>query len=730
MSFEEQMLQALQSFIAEARELLGTMEQGLLQLEAGADEEELHALFRAAHTIKGSAGLFGLDTVVRFTHHLETLLDRMRDGSVQPASDVISVLLDARDHLAQLVELAARGETADAQVERSGEQLASRLQRAAAPGSGDALLAQAAPAVAVVAEAVEPDRVTVLPPESAQTGTWHISLRFGRDSLRNGMDPMAFIRYLRSLGDIVDLTTVSDALPALGEMDAEACYLGHEINFRSEATKQQIEDVFEFVRDDARIRILPAHSRVADYVELIHELPEDDLRLGEILVQVGTLTPHELAAALNEQQQAEAVGSREPLGEILAREDKTPEPIVRAALDKQRQVKDKRARENQMLRVAADKLDVLINLVGELVIASAGNALQAQSGAQVEAAAQVTRLVEEIRERALKLRMVEIGETFARFQRVVRDTARELGKDIALQIQGADTELDKSMVESIADPLMHLVRNAMDHGLEPAQARLAAGKPAQGTLRLSAGHDAGSIVIEVADDGGGLSRERIVAKAIERGLIDSEHAADMSDADVWQLIFEPGFSTADKITDLSGRGVGMDVVRRNIDAIRGSIDIDSKPGQGTAIRLRLPLTLAIIDGFMVESAGRTYVLPLDAVVECLQLPAEQGTRGSYINLRGEVLPLLDLRAALGGEGEPPSRRNVVVVHAAGQRAGLVVDRLLGEYQTVIKPLGALFAHLRGIGGSTILGNGLVALIIDVPALLAHFGRESEPQLAA
>ncbi len=730
MSFEEQMLQALQSFIAEARELLGTMEQGLLQLEAGADEEELHALFRAAHTIKGSAGLFGLDTVVRFTHHLETLLDRMRDGSVQPASDVISVLLDARDHLAQLVELAARGETADAQVERSGEQLASRLQRAAAPGSGDALLAQAAPAVAVVAEAVEPDRVTVLPPESAQTGTWHISLRFGRDSLRNGMDPMAFIRYLRSLGDIVDLTTVSDALPALGEMDAEACYLGHEINFRSEATKQQIEDVFEFVRDDARIRILPAHSRVADYVELIHELPEDDLRLGEILVQVGTLTPHELAAALNEQQQAEAVGSREPLGEILAREDKTPEPIVRAALDKQRQVKDKRARENQMLRVAADKLDVLINLVGELVIASAGNALQAQSGAQVEAAAQVTRLVEEIRERALKLRMVEIGETFARFQRVVRDTARELGKDIALQIQGADTELDKSMVESIADPLMHLVRNAMDHGLEPAQARLAAGKPAQGTLRLSAGHDAGSIVIEVADDGGGLSRERIVAKAIERGLIDSEHAADMSDADVWQLIFEPGFSTADKITDLSGRGVGMDVVRRNIDAIRGSIDIDSKPGQGTAIRLRLPLTLAIIDGFMVESAGRTYVLPLDAVVECLQLPVEQGTRGSYINLRGEVLPLLDLRAALGGEGEPPSRRNVVVVHAAGQRAGLVVDRLLGEYQTVIKPLGALFAHLRGIGGSTILGNGLVALIIDVPALLAHFGRESEPQLAA
>jgi two-component system chemotaxis sensor kinase CheA len=733
-SFEEQMLLALQSFIAEARELLTSMEQGLLQLEEQADEEELHALFRAAHTIKGSAGLFGLDGVVRFTHHLETLLDHMRDGSVKADSDVIGVLLDARDHLAQLVELAARGEDAEPTTVQAGAQLIERLQRAEHGGAVPAAAvaaAPAAPSVDVVAASATDPAVTVLPAESAQTATWHLSLRFGSDSLRNGMDPLSFIRYLRSLGDIVGLTTLSDALPALPAMDPEASYLGYEINFRSEATKQQIEDVFEFVRDDAHITILPAHSRIADYIELIRALPEDDLRLGELLVQVGTLTRHELDRALREQQrETDADGAHEPLGEILARDDKTPQPIVQAALDKQRQVKEKRARESQLLRVAADKLDVLINLVGELVIASAGNALQAREPAQVEAAAQVTRLVEEIRERALKLRMVEIGETFARFQRVVRDTARELGKDIALQIQGAETELDKSMVESIADPLMHLVRNAMDHGLETAEARLAAGKPAQGRLRLAAGHDAGSIVIEVADDGGGLKRDRILGKAIERGLLAAEQAATMSDSEVWQLIFEPGFSTADKITDLSGRGVGMDVVRRNIEAIRGSIDIESQAGAGTTIRLRLPLTLAIIDGFMVESAGRTYVLPLDAVVECLQLPPETGHRGHYINLRGEVLPLLDLRTALGGRGEPPARRNVVVVHAAGQRAGLVVDRLLGEYQTVIKPLGELFAHLRGIGGSTILGNGMVALIVDVPALLAHFGRETDALIAA
>ncbi|OIQ82140.1 chemotaxis protein CheA [mine drainage metagenome] len=732
MSFEEQMLLALQSFIAEARELLTSMEQGLLQLEERADEEELHALFRAAHTIKGSAGLFGLDGVVRFTHHLETLLDHMRDGSVKADSDVIGVLLDARDHVAQLVELAARGEDAEPATVQLGAQLIDRLQRAehGVPAAAVPPVPTAA-RVDVVASTVADPTVTVLPAESAQTATWHLSLRFGADSLRNGMDPLSFIRYLRSLGDIVGLTTLSDALPALPSLDPETSYLGYEINFRSEATKQQIEDVFEFVRDDAQISILPAHSRIADYIELIRVLPEDDLRLGEILVQVGTLTRHELDRALREQQrETDADGAHEPLGEILARDETTPQPIVQAALDKQRQVKEKRARESQMLRVAADKLDVLINLVGELVIASAGNALQARDPAQVEAAAQVTRLVEEIRERALKLRMVEIGETFARFQRVVRDTARELGKDIALQIQGADTELDKSMVESIADPLMHLVRNAMDHGLETPEARLAAGKPAQGRLRLAAGHDAGSIMIEVADDGGGLKRERILSKAIERGLLAAEQAAALSDSEVWQLIFEPGFSTADKITDLSGRGVGMDVVRRNIEAIRGTIDIDSQAGAGTTIRLRLPLTLAIIDGFMVESAGRTYVLPLDAVVECLQLPPESSGRGSYLNLRGEVLPLLDLRTALGGRGEPPARRNVVVVHAAGQRAGLVVDRLLGEYQTVIKPLGALFAHLRGIGGSTILGNGMVALIVDVPALLAHFGRVADALIAA
>ncbi len=729
MNFEQQMQQALQSFIVEAQELLASMEQGLLGLEAGADPEAVNALFRAAHTIKGSAGLFGLDGIVRFTHHLESLLDQMRAGKVETREDVVNTLLDGRDLLAGLVDQVAQSGTCEADTP-AAQAIVARLQSLQQPGakSGAMVTREAMPRQNTSHD--EPQTVTVLPQGAAATATWHISLRFGQDCLRNGMDPLAFMRYLGGLGEIVGLATLTDALPALDVMDAETSYLGFEVNFRSDVSKEEIESVFEFVRDDSAISILPAHSRIGDYIELIRSLPEDDARVGEILVQVGTLTRKELAEALSTQQQEQgAEGSHAPLGEILVREGATHEPIVQAALDKQKQIKGKLLRDSQMLRVAADKLDILINLVGELVIASAGNALHAQRSddpAQHEAAAQVTRLVEEIRERALKLRMVEIGETFARFQRVVRDTSRELGKDIALVIQGADTEMDKTLVERIADPLMHLVRNSMDHGIEAPDVRAARGKPAQGTLRLSACHDSGSILIEVADDGGGLNRERILAKAVERGLLSAEAAATMPDADVWNLIFEPGFSTAEKLTDLSGRGVGMDVVRRNIEAIRGTIDIQSTAGRGTTMRLRLPLTLAIIDGFMVDSAGRTYVLPLDAVVECMEYHPGPRQLG-YINLRGEALPLLHLRDVLGGGDAAqasPLRRNVVVVQAAGQRAGLVVDALLGEYQTVIKPLGALFAHLQGISGSTILGNGDVALILDVTALLSRVTRQA------
>jgi two-component system chemotaxis sensor kinase CheA len=309
--------------------------------------------------------------------------------------------------------------------------------------------------------------------------------------------------------------------------------------------------------------------------------------------------------------------------------------------------------------------------------------------------------------------MVKIGATFNRFQRVVHDVARELGKDIGLAVDGEDAELDKTVVEKIGDPLMHLVRNAMDHGIEPADVRVAAGKPARGMIKLNAFHESGSIVIQVSDDGGGLRKEKILAKAIERGLVDADRK--LTDAEIYNLIFEAGFSTAEKITNLSGRGVGMDVVKRNITALRGSVDVGSSEGQGTTVTVRLPLTLAIIDGFLVQVGDSVFVIPLDTIEECIEFAAEPGQ--DYSNLRGQVLPFIRLRSLFHIGGAPTRRESIVVLRFGKVRAGLVVDTLLGEFQTVIKPLSPIFSEVRCISGSTILGTGDVALILDVGALL-------------
>jgi two-component system chemotaxis sensor kinase CheA len=335
-----------------------------------------------------------------------------------------------------------------------------------------------------------------------------------------------------------------------------------------------------------------------------------------------------------------------------------------------------------------------------------------------EATALMSRLVDEIRDGALRLRMVPIGETFSRFQRVVRDVSKELGKDIELIITGAETELDKSVVEKIGDPLTHLVRNSMDHGIESAEARAARGKPVKGRLRLNAYHDSGSIVIEVGDDGGGLNKDRILEKAIERGIVGPNQ--NLSDREIYNLIFEAGFSTADAVSNLSGRGVGMDVVRRNIEALRGMVELDSTPGEGTTVRIRLPLTLAIIDGFLVGVGDSSYVVPLEMVLECVEL-SDADRRAlahrAYVNLRGEVLPFVRLRDHFEVTGSGSRRENIVVVHYGGHKAGLVVDQLMGEFQTVIKPLGKMFSRVKGVSGSTILGTGEVALILDVPSLI-------------
>jgi len=710
----------LQTFVVECTELLEQMEEALLTVEQAADDPEIiNAIFRAAHTIKGSAGMFGLDAIVVFTHAAESVLDRVRSGDIAMGAELAALFIEAHDHLRALIHHVAEGSDPAAETERHGRSLIAQLEAYLGRTTTD----QPAPAgeIPIVHQS------TVEREQSDVVGTdhWHISLRFGPEVFRNGMDPFSFVRCLSSLGDIVQLVTLIGAIPTAEYMDPETCYLGFEISFSSAADKLAIDNVFNFVRSDCLIHILPPRSRAVEYLRLIQELPEQEMRLGEILVKCGTLTPEELDTILRFQS-AHGEEPQRPIGEVLVEQQLVSPPVVEAALEKQKQIKDNKKNEASLIRVDAEKLDELINLVGELIIAGAGTNLiarRAKMADLIESTATLSRLVEEVRDSALALRMVQIGATFSRFQRVVRDVSKELGKDVDLVISGAETELDKTVVEKIGDPLTHLVRNSMDHGIEPAELRIARGKPAKGTLELNAYHDAGSIVIEVSDDGGGLNKEKILNKAIERGLVSE--GANLSDKDIYNLIFEAGFSTADAVSNLSGRGVGMDVVRRNIQALRGSVDLDSVEGQGSTIRIRLPLTLAIIDGFMVGVGNAAYVIPLDMVVECVELGAwasDEG-KGQYLNLRGEVLPYRRLRDHFDISGDTVQRENVVVVRYGERKAGLVVDKLLGEFQTVIKPLGKLFKSERSIGGFTILGTGEVALIVDVPGLMGQIEHE-------
>ncbi len=712
-------------FVIEAREQLEAMEAGLMQLEQGdRDPETINSVFRAAHTIKGASGVVEVVTVEKFTHVLENVLDRLRNNEIQVSGDMISALLKGCDHIGALLTKVEGGESEpDPDLQAAGEAIAEKL-RVYASGTAAAKTEK-----------------TSLPNEqngeverqggsgTAMTDCWHISIRFGHDVLRNGMDPLAFLRYLLSLGEIAHMTTIADGMPDEEHMDPESCYLGFEINFRSHAQKEKIEGVFDFCRDECDLHILPPHSKIGDYMALIETLPEEVMRLGEILVKSGALTQEELDEGLVKQQTAAraAFGTETPapqLGDILVEQKMVQPEIVEAAAVKQKQVGEKKAAEARLIRVQADKLDHLIDLVGELVIAGASANLLAQKSKQstlVEATSILSRLVENIRDSALQLRMVQIGDTFNRFHRVVRDTSKEIGKELELTIHGAETELDKTVVEKIGDPLMHLVRNAMDHGIESAELRAARGKPVTGHVGLNAFHDSGSIVIEVTDDGGGLPKEKIRAKAIEKGIISDNQV--LSDQEISNLIFEAGFSTAEKVTNLSGRGVGMDVVRSNIRALRGAVEVHSEEGIGSRFVIRLPLTLAIIDGFLVGVEKSSYVIPLDMVVECMELQQANVDR-NYLNLRGEVLPFVRLRELFEVPGDLPKRENVVVVKSGGQKAGIVVDVLQGEFQTVIKPLGGLFRHLRGISGSTILGSGDVALILDVQAL-AHLASSAE-----
>ena len=629
----------------EARELLVQMEQSLLAVEAqGAGPDLINAIFRAAHTLKGSSGMFNLHMVVDFTHLMESLLVRVRAGQQHVDAALVSLFLQCGDYLSRLFDEVAEGRDEQDPDPVLRGTLCAQLQRYLGEPQAATLQANTQP----------------LKDEQH----WRVTLRPQPQVFMHGLDPLPFVSYLAGKAQLLQLEVLQDQLPELAELDAESCYLGFVLELRGVLSQADIESALEFIAEDCAILIesLNAEEQITCAVEqALQELSVTPVQVQENLRQ--------------------------------------------------------RAQEQVFIKVDARKLDQLIDSVGELVTRSARSRTLAENAPREAVKTfmeEVDSFVEQIRDRALSLRMAPINEVFQRFPRVVRDVAGDLGKQVSLQVTGADTELDKSMIDRLADPLMHIVRNALDHGIEPVEQRLAAGKPVAGTLALTAYHESGCVVLEITDDGRGLDPQKIHAKAVQRGLINADTMLD--DQACYRLIFEAGFSTAEKVTDLSGRGVGMDVVRRSIEALRGHIEINSMLGLGTTFRIRLPLTLSIIDGFQVIVGDAHFVIPLDQVVECLELSEHSGNN-QIMSLRGSPLSFVRLAELFNIPSHPQMRECLVVVQHGSHRTGIVVDRFAGELQAVIKPLNPLLRSVRGLGGSTILGDGSVAMILDINALL-------------
>ena len=672
---------------AESAELLQTFENLVLEIEASGagdpDGESINALFRAVHTLKGTAGIADFKHVVDFAHVLESLLDEIRKGIVPIRGDIISALLTSQDHLNLLFDLEFNGHPMGEATRNTDQELRARIESFKGAGSTDE-------SPSTGAAPVDGSR--------AESRNWHISLRFERDLFRHGLDPAPILAYLQQHGTIVNLITVTDSVPDLKDLDPEDCHLGFELQYDSQAPREQIEAAFEFVNDACSIRILGPGAELREFRDLIQSLPETDERAADLLLAAGALTATERKRIFASDDDADP-------GEGARASEGGPA--------------NQRAR-TSFLRIESARLDDLINLVGELAI-SAGALNQSvariKDAETLEHASAINDLVGEARDRALQLRMVPVDSTFRKFRRFVRETGNALGKDIRLEVSGGETELDKSVAEKIEDPLTHIIRNAIDHGIETSPVRLEKNKPAHGTICVRAYHETGSIVIEIEDDGAGIDTEYVLTKGVEKGLLTPD--AGTSEEDALALLFRPGFSTAGAVTDLSGRGVGLDVVKREIDALRGTVFIKSQLDHGTKFTIRLPLTLAIIDGFLVGVSDFACIIPLEQLVECLSITAADRVdrRRNCINLRGEVLPFIDLNDLFGVENCVSRKENIVVVQYGEFKAGLLVEELYGESQTVIKPLSKIFHYLRGISGMSVMGGGDIGFIMDVPALV-------------
>ncbi|PZN95883.1 MAG: chemotaxis protein CheA [Hyphomicrobiales bacterium] len=668
-------LDPTETFRQEAAELLDSLETVLLDLgQTPQDRDLIDAAFRALHTIKGSGAMFGFDRVAAFTHDFETAFDLIRKGKIDANHDIVTVSLSARDYIRTLIE------DPDSTDPIIGEAIVEELQRLIGGDAG-------APRAVLPADAADEEPAPGAP---TQTG-WRIEIAFEPDILRNGTNPLVLLDDLRALGPCT-VEADLDKVPELDALDPETCLITWTVTLHGACSKEDIEDVFMFVRDEMKLVISaldePAPS---PFAALDMSMPG--------------VEPEAVVAA-----------QPVPAPRALAAPPVAAAPAAPAAPEKaefNRRAEDK----GSTVRVQAERLDELMDRVGELVIAQARLSQIAHSGGDLAIKAiaeEIERLASGLRDTTMGVRMVPMGSIFGRFRRLVHDLSRDLGKPVDFVTVGEETEMDKTMIERLADPLVHLIRNAIDHGIESAEARAGTNKSATGRIELAARYVGAQVLVTVQDDGAGLDTARIRAKAEENGLI--QPGASLSEHEIHQFLFHPGFSTAKTISALSGRGVGMDVVKRTIEAMRGTIDLTTIPGHGSSVTLRLPLTLAIIDGLLIRVGEGRYIIPLSAVEECIELTAEAEARAkgrSFLNVRGELVPFLRLREVFDAEGQADPHQKVIVTSIGDTRVGLVVDQIIGSHQTVIKSLSKLHSDVTMFSGATIIGDGSAALIMDV-----------------
>jgi two-component system chemotaxis sensor kinase CheA len=681
-----------QTFVQESADHIASMETGLLQLRTAPDDVELlNSIFRSAHSIKGGAGSFGMKNLAQFTHSLENLLDRMRSLEMQATNEVIGILLQSVDVLRNLLD-------ADADEAMSADAL--KLIECIAA------LMHVEPALAEAASEGLPLQNLLDPAEDArEIVLYKVEFRPDREMFASGTNPITLLRNLAAMGTVSCCHLHTDELPALAYMDPEQCYLSWTVELASLYTEAEVREVFEFVEHLAEIRISRTDAP-----------PQLDSTPVQVVAKIAETQAAEAPPAFVERRTAPVADRRQLT--VTDRRQASSKPTASG--------------ESSSIRVAIDKVDRLIDLVGELVIAHVMTAQMVEDFVPSclpklrEAVASMERNTRELHERVMGIRMLPVGTMFQKYTRTVYDIAQATGKQMRLEMQGEETEIDKSMLELLGDPLTHLIRNAADHGVEIPDVRVAAGKPAEAVIKLKAFHRSGRIVIEASDDGGGIPREQVRAKAIERGLIAAD--AQLSDEQLLMLIFEPGFSTNEQVSDLSGRGVGMDVVKRNVQQMNGTVSVESEKGRGTTVTIELPLTLAILEGLLVRVGDRTLVLPLLSVVETVPLRDEQIVRlaekGEVVVIRNESVPLLRLSRFLGLTPETNAsaaelnhdHRLAVIVETGRRKVGLVVDELLGQQQVVVKSLERNLRRIDGLMGATILGDGRVAPIVDVTSL--------------